>query len=78
MGSTTHCDRIFAVSKQWEAAAAILPENPAARLTAKGDRGPISSSDLSESNFTSRKRKHEPMRNLRYVCYEMRLDILCK
>ena len=59
MGSTVHCDRVFAVSKQWEAAAATEPEKPAARLTAKGDSGPISSSVLSESNFTSGKRKHD-------------------
>lgn len=45
-GSTRHCDRHFAVSKEWDAAAAIEPENPAARLTAKGCNGPISSSEL--------------------------------
>lgn len=55
LGSTTHCDRLFAVSKQWEAAAATEPENPAARLTPKGDKGPISSSDLSESNYYKKK-----------------------
>lgn len=46
MGNTIHCDRLLAVSKEWEAAAATEPENPAARLTAKGDNGPISLSDL--------------------------------
>lgn len=46
LGSTMHCERDLAVSKPWEAAAASEPENPAARLTAKGDNGPTSSSDL--------------------------------
>lgn len=49
LGSTVHCDRLLAVSKQWDAAAAIEPENPAARQTDKGESGPISSSDLIKS-----------------------------
>lgn len=50
-GSTRHCDRHLAVSKEWDAAAAIEPENPAARLTAKGCNGPISSSELKVANI---------------------------
>ena len=55
-GTTTHCDRPFAVSKVWEAAAATEPENPAAMLAAKGDTVPISSYAL---NRTSKRFKRE-------------------
>lgn len=46
LGTTTHWDRVFAVSKGWEAAAAMAPENPAARLEARGETGPTSLIDL--------------------------------
>ena len=42
------------MSKPGDAAAATVPENPAARLTAKGDSGPISSSDLRKRNHSQR------------------------
>lgn len=48
MGSTVHCDRHLAVSKQWDAAAAMEPENPAARLTDRGESEPTSSLDLTK------------------------------
>lgn len=46
LGKTVHCDRLLVVSKGWEAAAAITPETPAARVTALGDNGPTSLSLL--------------------------------
>ena len=49
-GSITHCARVLAVSKLWDAAAAMAPENPAAMLTATGDKGPTSSSELKLNN----------------------------
>ena len=73
-----HCVRVFAVSKQWEAAAATEPENPAATLTAKGDSGPISSSDLSESNFTSGKKETWLDKISDMDATKWGLDILCK
>lgn len=57
LGSTMHCERDLAVSKQWEAAAASEPENPAARLTAKGDNGPTSSSNLNDNKVMVKKDK---------------------
>lgn len=50
LGSTVHNERHFAVSKKWETAPATEPENPAARLTAKGETGPTSSFTLRATN----------------------------
>lgn len=47
-GSTVHCDLLLVVSKLWEAAAATEAENPAVRLTVKGDNGPTSSFNLGQ------------------------------
>lgn len=67
LGITIHCDRDLAVSKQWEPAAATTPENPAARLTARGSKGPTSSLYLPESAI--RKKKDHGSDKRRSACH---------
>lgn len=57
-GNITHCARVLAVSKLCDAAAATAPENPAARLMATGDKGPISSSELNSTSFAESLNNH--------------------